>query len=87
MQAEKTVKLTDDVYEQIRQRAEADGISVDEAVDEAVRIGLSEGRWQRLLKRGQQYGRAAMGNVSEEEAEQLVVKAVHDLRAEQRNGR
>jgi hypothetical protein len=43
----KTITLADDVFEQVKKRAEAEGVTVEEAANEAVRLGLSEGRWQK----------------------------------------
>jgi len=49
-----------------------------------VRLGLSEARWQRVVQPGRDYGREIMGAVSDEEAIQIAVDAVHESRAEQR---
>ena len=46
----KTITLADDVFEQVKQRVEAEGITVEEAANEAVRLGHSEDRWQKLIK-------------------------------------
>jgi predicted CopG family antitoxin len=44
MTPQKTITLADDVFEHIKQRAEAEGKTVEEAANEAVRLGLSEDR-------------------------------------------
>lgn len=57
MGTDKNIKLADDVLALLKQRAEAEGVSVDEAATQAVRIGLEEVRWQRLVSVGRKYGR------------------------------
>ena len=76
--------LDDDVPEAVKQRAEAEGKTIDQATNDIVRLGLSEARWQGVVKRGRDYGREMMGAVSDEEAVQIAVDAVHESRAEQR---
>ena len=78
------VILDDDVLEAVKQRAEAEGKTLDQATNDVVRLGLSEARWQRVVQRGRDYGRENMGAVSDEEAIQIAVDAVHESRAEQR---
>ena len=56
MAPENNVKLSDDVLRLLKQRAEADGLSLDETASQAVRIGLEEARWRSLLTRGRGYG-------------------------------
>ena len=41
MTPQKTITLADDVFEQVKQRAEAEGKTVEEAANDAVRLGLS----------------------------------------------
>ena len=55
--ADKNVKLDEDVLALLKQRAESEGVSLDEAATEAVRIGLDEGRWRRLISLGRKYGK------------------------------
>jgi len=81
---ERTITLADDLFEEVRQRAEAEGKTLDEAANEALRLGLSEARWQRLVKRGRNYSREMAEATSDEEAIQIAVDAVHEHRAEQR---
>jgi hypothetical protein len=76
--------LDDDVLEAVKQCAEAEGKTLDQATNDVVRLGLSEARWQRVLKRGRDYRREMMGAVSDEEAIQVAVDAVHESRAERR---
>lgn len=57
MDTEKNIKLADEVLALVQQRAEAEGVSVDEAATQAIKIGLEEGRWKRLISVGRKYGR------------------------------
>ena len=75
---ENQVKLSEDVMQLLRQRAEADGVSVDEVATRAVKIGLEEGRWRSLLARGRRYGQES--GFTEEDVEALV----HGFRTENR---
>ena len=68
--AENHIKLSDDLMKLLEQRAEADGVSVEEAATQAVRIGLEEGRWRSLLAKGRRYGREA--GYTEDDVEALV---------------
>jgi hypothetical protein len=76
----KTITLADDVFEQVKKRAEAEGVTVEEAANEAVRLGLSEGRWQKLLKRGRNYSREMAEAATDDDAIQIAVDAVHEGR-------
>ena len=87
MTPQKTITLADDVFEQVKQRAEADGMAVEEAVNEAVRVGLGESRWRKIVTRGRGCSRAMAEALSDEEAIQIAVDAVHESRADQRSGR
>jgi hypothetical protein len=80
MTPEKAITLADDVFEQVRQRAEAEGVSLDEAANEALRLGLSESRWQTLVKRGRTYSREMANAETDDEAIQIAVDAVHEDR-------
>ena len=81
MTPQKTITLADDVYEQVLQRAEAEGKTVEEAANDAVRLGLSEDRWQRLVKRGRNYSREMAEAATDEGAIQIAVDAVHESRS------
>lgn len=78
MGADKNVKLADDVLALVTQRAKADGMSVDEAATEAVRLGLEEDRWRRLISAGKKYGRASGYTESD------VAAVIQSFRDEQR---
>jgi hypothetical protein len=87
MTPQKTIAVTDDVFEQIKERTEAEGKTVEEAANDAVRLGLSEERWQKLAKRGRNYSREMAEAATGEEAIQIAVEAVHDTRVDVRCGR
>ena len=70
MAPQNNVKLSDDLLQLLKQRAEADGVSLDEAASRAVRIGLEETRWRSLLTRGKSYGQQS--GYSEDDVEALV---------------
>lgn len=77
----KTITLDDDVFEQVKQRAEAEGKTVQETANEAVRLGLSEDRWQKLVKRGRTYSRDMAEAPTDDDAVQIAVDAVHEHRS------
>jgi hypothetical protein len=81
MTPQKTITLADDVYEQVVRRAEAESKTIEEAANEAVRLGLSEDRWQKLVKRGRDYGREIVEAATNEDAIQIAVDAVHESRS------
>jgi hypothetical protein len=85
MTPKKTVTLADDVQEQLALRAEVEGRDLDELANEAMRLGLGEAKWQRLVKRGRNYSREMAEATTDEEAIQIAVDAVHEHRAEQRD--
>jgi len=80
MTPQKAITLADDVFEQVKQRAEAEGVSLDEAANEALRLGLSESRWQTLVTRGRTYSREMAEAKTDEEAIQIAVDGVHEDR-------
>ena len=87
MTPQQTITLTDDLFEQVRRRAEAEGKTVEEAANDVVRLGLKDDRWQTLLRRGRNYSREMAEAVSDDDALQIAVDAVHESRADQRSGR
>jgi hypothetical protein len=80
MTPQKTITLADDVFEQVKQRAEAEGKTVEEAANDAVRLGLGEARWQRLVTRGRTYSREMADAATDDDAIQIAVDAVHEHR-------
>ncbi len=81
MTPQKTIKLADDVYEQVLRRAEAEGKTLAEAANEAIRLGLSDDRWQKLIGRGRNYSREMADAASDEDAIKIAVDAVHEWRS------
>jgi hypothetical protein len=77
----KPVTLADDVFEQLKQRAEAAGVTAEEAAKEAVRLSLSEDRWQKLVKRGQTHSREMAEAATDDHALQIAVDAVREHRS------
>jgi predicted CopG family antitoxin len=78
--APKTVTLADDVYDRMQQEAEAEGKTVDELAGEAVQRHLAR-RW---LERTEREAQVRRGNMTEEQIEAVVERAVQESRAEQR---
>jgi hypothetical protein len=76
--AENQIKLSDDVMSLLKERAQADGVSVEEAATQAVKIGLEEGRWRSLLAKGRRYGRES--GYTEEDVEAVVQSFRHEQR-------
>jgi hypothetical protein len=57
MSTDNEVRLADDVLALLKRYADAEGISIDEAATRAVRMGLEESRWRKLLADGRRYAR------------------------------
>ena len=70
MSTDKNIKLPDDVLALLTKQAENEGVSLDEAAAVAIRIGLEEGRWRRLLAAGRAYGRES--GYTEEDVETII---------------
>ena len=80
MAAPKTVTLADDVYDRMQQEAEAEGKTVDELAGEAVQRHLAR-RW---LERTGREAQVRRGNMTDEQVEAVVERAIQESRAEQR---
>ena len=76
--SEKNVSLTEDVLALLKQRAKAEGISIDDAATEAVRIGLEESRWRALLAKGERYARAS--GYTENDVETIIESFRNEIR-------
>lgn len=72
--ATQNIHIPDDLLAELRQKAAAQGKSVDELAAEALRLGLEERSWQDLLDYGAERGRAT--GFTEADAAQVV----HDWR-------
>ena len=57
MATQNNLHVPDDLLAELRAKADAEGKSVDELAEEALRKGLEEGAWQDLLAYGQEMGR------------------------------
>jgi hypothetical protein len=55
----KNIAVEPDVLEALKQRAEAEGMTLDEAANEAIQVGLQEASWAAFIAKGRQYGRAS----------------------------
>ena len=80
MASPKTITLADDVYDRMQQEADAEGTTVDELAGEAVRRHLAR-RW---LERTGREAQVRRGNMTDEQVEAVVEKAIQESRAEQR---
>ena len=67
MGSQNQIILDDHVLEAVKQRAAAEGKTLDQATNDVVCLGLSEARWQGVVTRGRDYQREMMGAVSGEE--------------------
>ena len=70
--------LSDDLLAELRAKAEAEGKSVDQVAEEALRKGLEERAWQDLLSYGLETGRKS--GYTEEDVPRLI----KEYRREQR---
>ena len=75
---DKNIRLPEDVLALLKQQAETEGVSVDQIATEAVRMGLEEGRWRRLLSAGRTYGRKS--GIAEEDVERIIQSFRNDTR-------
>ena len=71
------IHVSDELLAQLREKAQADGKTVDELAEEALRKGLEEPKWQELIEYGEGRGRAR--GFREEDAGDVV----HEWRKEQ----
>jgi hypothetical protein len=78
MAAQNNIRVPDDLLAQLQTKARAEGKSVDQLAEEALRKGLQESSWQDLLDYGRARGQAK--GFSEEQAPDVV----HEWREEQR---
>ena len=57
--ASNTIHVSDELLAELRAKAQAEGKTVDELADEALRKGLEERAWQDLVDYGRETGRAS----------------------------
>jgi Ribbon-helix-helix protein, copG family len=72
------IHVSDELLAELQAKAAAEGKTVDELAEEALRKGLEDRAWQELLAYGRERGRLA-GFAEEQSAD-----IVHDWRKEQR---
>ncbi len=80
MTPEKNVAIEPELFDRIAQEAAAEGKTADDLANEAARRYMAR-RWLDRTKREAQIRR---GNMTDEEVEAVVEKAVRESRAEQR---
>jgi predicted transcriptional regulator len=59
MQTQNSIHVSDELLAELQAKAEAEGKTVDELAEEALRKGLEERAWQNLLEYGRETGRAS----------------------------
>jgi len=57
--ATNNVHVSDEMLAELQSKAAAEGKTVDELAEEALRKGLEEGEWRALLAYGRETGRAS----------------------------
>jgi hypothetical protein len=70
MTSENIIHVSADLLAELREKAEAEGKSVDELAGEALKKGLEERAWQDLLDYGRKTGRES--GYKEEDVPELV---------------
>ena len=79
MATQNSIHISDELPAELRSKAEAEGKTVDELAEEALRKGLGDQAWQDLFEYGRQTGAAS--GYSEEDVPGLL----KEWRSEQRN--
>lgn len=70
MATQNSIHISDELLAELRAKAEAQGKTVDELAEAALRKGLEEQTWQDLLTYGLERGRAS--GYSEDDVPQVV---------------
>jgi predicted transcriptional regulator len=70
MAAQNSIHISDELLAELREKARAQGKSVDELAETALRKGLEEQTWQDLLAYGLERGRAS--GYTEDDVPQVV---------------
>ena len=81
MRMEKNIAIEPDVLERAARQAQAEGKTVDELAEEAIKRHLA----QRTLERFRREAEARRGNKTDEEVEAIVDQAIKESRQENRN--
>jgi hypothetical protein len=79
---EKNIAVPPDVLEQATRQAQAEGKTVDELAEEAIKRHLAH----KTLERFKRDADARRGNMTDEEVEAIVDKAIRESRQENRSG-
>jgi hypothetical protein len=82
MATQNNLHVPEDLLSELRAKAKAEGKTVDELAEEAIRQALKERSWKDLLAYGRERGRAAGIRT-----DQQVVDAVYEWRREQNRER
>ena len=78
MEAARNVTLTAELFEQVAERAQAEGKTPDEVANEAIGFALREGRWGKLLAYGKRQS-TALG-LTESDVPRLIAESRHERR-------
>ena len=78
MATQNSIHVSDELLAQLQAKAHAEGKSVDELAEEALRKGLEESSWQDLMAYGRERGKASGYT------EKDVPRVVKEWRREQR---
>jgi hypothetical protein len=81
MRIEKNIAIEPEVLEQAARQAEAEGRTVDELAEEAIKRHLAK----KFLERNSREAALRRGNKTEEEVEQIVDRAIRETRQERRS--
>ena len=79
MATQNTIRIPDDLLAELQLKAQAEGKTIDQLAEEALRKGLEERSWQDLLAYGQERGAASGYN------EDDVPRVVKEWRREHRD--
>jgi predicted CopG family antitoxin len=78
--SQKTITLPDEVYERVQRQAQTEGKTVDELAAEFVQKELALAALDRLSRKAV----LARGNMTDEQVEEIVDRAVRESRQEHR---
>ena len=70
MTSQNVIHVSDELLAELQAKSQAEGKTVDELAEEALRKGLAERAWQDLLEYGRERGRAS--GYTEEDVPRLV---------------
>jgi len=79
--ASNTIHVSDDLLAELQAKAQAEGKTVDELADGALRKGLEDRAWQDLVNYGRETGQAS-GHTAEEVPE--IIRNRHRISSQER---